>query len=43
LAAIRARNGIRATSTLLILAAEADLYVGVVDEKVRLGQDRDQV
>jgi alpha-amylase len=34
LAAIRARNGIRATSTLRILAAEADLYLAVVDEKV---------
>jgi alpha-amylase len=34
LAAIRARNGIRATSTLRILVADADLYVAVVDEKV---------
>ncbi|KAM0874505.1 hypothetical protein ACQ4PT_037352 [Festuca glaucescens] len=34
LAAIRARNGIRATSALRILVAEADLYVAVVDEKV---------
>ncbi|KAK1607474.1 hypothetical protein QYE76_031147 [Lolium multiflorum] len=34
LAAIRARNGIRATSALRILMAEADLYVAIVDEKV---------
>ena len=34
LAAIRARNGIHAGSKLLILLAEADAYVAVVDDKV---------
>ena len=34
LAAIRARNGIGAASTLKILVAEADLYMALVDDKV---------
>ncbi|KAJ1700657.1 hypothetical protein LUZ63_000436 [Rhynchospora breviuscula] len=34
LAAIRSRNGIHSGSTLRILAAEADLYLAMIDEKV---------
>lgn len=34
LIAIRSRNGIKSTSSLRILAAEADLYVAAVDEKI---------
>ncbi|CAL5383714.1 unnamed protein product [Camellia sinensis] len=34
LAAIRRRNGIGATSTVKIMAADADLYVAMVDDKI---------
>lgn len=34
LAAVRSRNGINAGSKLRILAAESDVYVAMVDEKV---------
>ena len=34
LSAIRGRNGIHAGSKLRILAADADLYMAVIDEKV---------
>ena len=34
LAAVRRRNGIKAGSKLRILAAESDLYVAMVDERV---------
>jgi alpha-amylase len=31
---IRSRNGIKPTSSLRILAADADLYVAAIDEKI---------
>ncbi|KAL7245182.1 hypothetical protein ACSBR2_000500 [Camellia fascicularis] len=34
LAAITRRNGIGATSTVQIMAADADLYVAMVDDKI---------
>ncbi|OVA10471.1 Alpha amylase [Macleaya cordata] len=34
LAAIRSRNGIRPSSTIRIIAADADLYVAAIDEKI---------
>lgn len=34
LTAIRTRNGIKTTSTVNILAADADLYMAGIDEKI---------